>query len=104
MPDTQQLSTPDSRPPGPPANRRRAVIIVLAVAAVVALVAVTVTVVRGGARETGSSTHGSGGPQSPQRSVTLAPGTRSDNEAAVRGNWPLKMTDEFDKVTTGVRR
>ncbi len=94
--DTQQLSTPDSSPTGPPPGRRRAVIIVLAVASVVALIAITLTVVRDGTRQTGSATHGTGGPQNPQHSTTLAPDTSSDTQAAVRGHWPLKMSDDFN--------
>ena len=71
-------------------------IIVLAVAAVVVLVAVTVSVVRGGSvLEPGSATHGSGGPQNPQKSTTLSPGTGTDTQAAARFHWPLKTRDEF---------
>ena len=72
-------------------NRRRAVIIVLAVVAVVALVGVLVAVVRN-----------TGTPSAPsvpaaQRAVTTPPrSARSNDEAAVRGNWPMVAGDEFN--------
>jgi beta-glucanase (GH16 family) len=82
------------------------VIVSLSVAAVVALIAVLVTVVRGGSApdETAAAPDGSSStevrntsdPIAPQARATLDPSTRSDSEAAVRGNWPLKAHDEFD--------
>jgi Beta-glucanase/Beta-glucan synthetase len=83
---------------------------VLAVTTVASLVALLVTVVGGtGGSDNGPpSTSGSGtaapdeqrrdtnDPLPPQNRATLDPSTRSDTEAAVRGNWPLLMNDEFD--------
>jgi beta-glucanase (GH16 family) len=89
--DTQQLSAPEPPTPEPPVNRRRVVIITLVVVAVVALVGALVAVVR---------TTGAGSPstQVAQRPLTTTPpkSVRSDDEAAVRGNWPMIADDEFD--------
>jgi beta-glucanase (GH16 family) len=86
--DTQQLSTPG--PPTP--NRRRALIIVLAVVAVLALVGVVVVAVR----DTSGSTVTAA--PSTQRPLTTTPPAeaRSQDEAAVQGNWPLIADDEFN--------
>jgi beta-glucanase (GH16 family) len=90
--DTQQLSTPEPPTPEPTPNRRRAVIIVLAVVAVVALVGVVVVAVR--------ATSGSSVIATPatQRPLTTTPPAeaRSQDEAAVQGNWPLIADDEFN--------
>jgi beta-glucanase (GH16 family) len=75
------------------------VIIVLAAAAVVALIALTLTVGRSGPRDATAVPHGSAGPQQPQHSTTLAPDPSSDTQAAVRGHWPLKISDEFNGTT-----
>jgi beta-glucanase (GH16 family) len=121
--DTQQLATPTPPPPGPPsAGRRRAVLAVLVFAVVAAMVAVLVTVTGGqgggagttsGGTTSGGTTSGGtsaapseappaqGGrdthdPLRPQGHATLDPSTRQDTEAAVQGNWPLLVNDEFD--------
>jgi beta-glucanase (GH16 family) len=105
--DTQQLTIPDPPPSGPPpANRRRLVLVVVAIAAVAALVAVLIAVVSGGqgggdGSEARPPAPAEGGrntndPMRPQGRATLDPSTRSDTEAAMRGNWPLVANDEFD--------
>ena len=115
MSDTQQLVMPDPPPPGRlPADRRRLVLVVVAIAAVAALVAVLIAVVGGGGKErtSGSQTstpppaevgRDTNDPMRPQGQATLDPSTRSDAEAAIRGNWPLLTHDEFDgsAVSTG---
>jgi beta-glucanase (GH16 family) len=87
--DTQQLSAPDPATPEPPVNRRRTVIIVVAVVAVVALVAVLVALLRAPASQPAPAA---------QRPLTTTPpqSARSDDEAAVRNNWPMIADDEFD--------
>lgn len=92
MSDTQQLTTPEPPTPEPTPNRRRAVIIVIAVVAVMVLVGVIVAVVR---NASGSAIVAA---PATQRPLATAPPqeVRSNDEAAVRGNWPMIADDEFN--------
>lgn len=112
MSDTDQLLVPVPPAPKPPTDRRRIVLAILALAGVIAMAAVLLTVVRAGdTTDTGTDRPAAeapaGGdlperqgetddPLRPQNTATLDPSTRSDTEAAVRGNWPLIANDEFE--------
>lgn len=113
MPDTEQLTTADPEPSGPPPRRRLwSALAVLGAAAVAALVAVLIALIGGGDGDDGTEApaapteagRDTNDPMRPQGRATLDPSTRSDTEAAMRGSWPLLAHDEFDgtEVDTSV--
>jgi beta-glucanase (GH16 family) len=112
VPGLPELTTPIPPEGGPPRRRPPVGAIVVAFACVVALVGILVAVVNysGGRRTVAedaapvpsttaappASARDTNDPMAPGQVTRLDPATRSDTEAAVRGNWPLLHNDEFD--------